>query len=594
MAANDLGIATHVELIVRAASVEDRHHGLALPLAAEDIDALVGDELLLRALRDGLAALTPMEHAAQPGEHPLLGLIAARGREAVVGVAREAAREVATHIAVRHLLGAVEEHLRAIVELRDAVHRQQQGERLLESRGVASLAQEAVGVVVFDEGEHARRIGVEIVVAEDVVDAVEALPPVVGLLVAGQREAVEEGEVHDRLEIAILRAEARVLLPGRGIGRLRHPGLAHAIEVGILRVDGLHPGRHGLAVGVGIGVHADAVDGGRLDPPDTVLDEVAHDVGVALVEVGHGGDKPSVGSLLAVDVGGVGVEDGRELIAGLEAIAGMVEPVAGRAVLLPGMVTAAMVEDHVHDDLQSALVAGADQGAIVGIGAKARIDAVVVGRGIAVVGTRLLLERGGIVFEDGREPQSRDAQVGEVVEVAGDARKVASVAQRGLRAVAEAVAHALDDIIARVAIGKAVGHEEIEHVSLRKALVVLGSLGAGVEHVALRQLAAVELKLEAHLARLSALEIHIDEQIVGRVEAHEGVDTRMGVVGRDLGVAYALAIDHELERGVFHPHIPVGGVDAGDLHLRADGEEREEEKEEGDGSFHKFLRDKNK
>ena len=68
----------------------------------------------------------------------------------------------------------------------------------------------------------------------------------------------------------------------------------------------------------------------------------------------------------------------------------------------------------------------------------------------------------------------------------------------------------------------------------------------------------------------------------------------MGVVGRDLGVAYALAIDHQLERGVFHPHIPVGGVDTGDLHLRADGEEREEEKEEGDGSFHKFLRDKNK
>ena len=383
MAANDLGIATHVELIVRAAPVEDRHHSLALPLTAEDIDALVGDELLLRALRDGLAALTPMEHAAQPGEHPLLGIIAARGREAVVGVAREAAREVATHIAVRHLLGAVEEHLRAIVELRDAVHRQQQGERLLEGRGVASLAQEAVGIVVFDEGEHARRIGVEIVVAEDVVDAVEALPPVVGLLVASQREAVEEGEVHDRLEITVLRAEARVFLPGRGIGRLRHPGLAHTIEVGILRVDGLHPGRHGLAVGIGIGVHADAVDGGRLDPPDTVLDEVAHDVGVALVEVGHGGDKPSVGSLLAVDVGGVGVEDGRELIAGLEAIAGMVEPVAGRAVLLPGMVTAAMVEDHVHDDLQSALVAVADQGAIVGIGAKARIPKEFIG---AVIG----------------------------------------------------------------------------------------------------------------------------------------------------------------------------------------------------------------
>ena len=90
--------------------------------------------------------------------------------------------------------------------------------------------------------------------------------------------------------------------------------------------------------------------------------------------------------------------------------------------------------------------------------------------------------------------------------------------------------------------------------------MVLGSLGAGVEHVALRQLAAVELKLKAHLARLSALEIHIDEQIVGRVEAHEGVDTRMGVVGRDLGVAYALAIDHELERGIIPTYQSVGSM----------------------------------
>ena len=78
------------------------------------------------------------------------------------------------------------------------------------------------------------------------------------------------------------------------------PAFANDVEPRILACHGAVPTRHSLHVGIRIGVHADAVDSGILNPPDGVLDKICHQVGVALIEVGHTRHKPSVDGVLEV------------------------------------------------------------------------------------------------------------------------------------------------------------------------------------------------------------------------------------------------------------------------------------------------------
>ena len=145
-----------------------------------------------------------MEQTGGPAEHVVLGLGASFCCEGAAGVAGEAAGEIFAHVTVGHLLCAVHQHLGAIIELRNALHGEQQGESLLQRERVLCLAEEAVGIMVLDERHDMARVLIEVVVAERIVDAVEAVPPCVGLLVFGLVYAVEEGEVHNGFEVRVL------------------------------------------------------------------------------------------------------------------------------------------------------------------------------------------------------------------------------------------------------------------------------------------------------------------------------------------------------------------------------------------------------
>ena len=174
--------------------------------------------------------------------------------------------------------------------------------------------------MVFDECHHTGGVGVEVVVAERVVQAVHATPPVIGLLMLGRVEFLLEREVHDGLQVAVLVRQLGVFLPGSGIGGVGHPRLADGVEVGIFLVQLLHPLCHRLTVGIGIGVHTDAVDAYGLYPPDAVLDEVAHQVRILLVQVGHGRYEPSLYCLALIDFRGVRVEHRCQFVAGLQEV----------------------------------------------------------------------------------------------------------------------------------------------------------------------------------------------------------------------------------------------------------------------------------
>ena len=290
--------------------------------------------------------------------------------------------------------------------------------------------------------------------------------------------------------------QLRVLLPGCGVGRLRHPRLTHGVEVGILVVQLLHPLGHGVSIGIGIGIHADAVNAYSLYPPDAVLDKVAHQVRIALVQVGHSGNKPALSGLLEVYLRGVGIHDRGQLVGSLQEAGalglrrttglyepvGQVQPVLRRHVAGPGMLEARVVEDHVHNHLQPFLVGLVTQTAVVGIGTEARVHLVVVRRGIAVIGRVAVLRVGRVVIQYGCQPQGRDTQLLEVVQVFADAVQVAAMAQRGLCAVFLIGAHTLHLRIVPGTLCKAIGHEHVEHVTVVEPYALVAA------HLALLQL----------------------------------------------------------------------------------------------------------
>ena len=62
--------------------------------------------------------------------------------------------------------------------------------------------------------------------------------------------------------------------------------------------------------------------------------------------------------------------------------------------------------------------------------------------------------------------------------------EVTAVAQARLGAVAALVTHTLDDIVLRVAVSETVRHEQVEHVGVGEAFVILAAHGAVFKRVA--------------------------------------------------------------------------------------------------------------
>ena len=228
------------------------------------------------------------------------------------------------------------------------------------------------------------------------------------------------------------------------------------------------------------------------------------------------------------------------------------------------MVETAMIENHVHHHLQSLSMSLIHETLILVIGAEARVHAVIVCSGVAMV-RRVGAIAGAVVLQNGRKPQRRHAKVCEVVEVLAYSLKVAAMTQTRSRAVTGLVAHCLEGVVLGIAVGEAVGHEHVKHILIGESHALVARHSAVFQFVPhLLSLLAL-LEAERHLARLRALKVEIEEEIVGRVETCDRVDAHSGIVDLHVRVTHVLAVNHQLERRVLHAYIPVGGFDA--VHL---------------------------
>ena len=204
MRTDNLCITCHIQLIGFLLAIDDGHDCFTLILACDDIHTLIRTELSLLAFGNHLVTLAPMQQVAEPLEHPVLILCSSCFGEGIMLVASPSTWEVFTHVAVGYTLGAIHQHFCTIIELRCTVNGKQERQSLLQCHGILALAEESVSIVIFNECHHALWVRIEIIVAEHIIETVHSVPPVIGFLVLGTVDTVEEGKIHHCFQIAVL------------------------------------------------------------------------------------------------------------------------------------------------------------------------------------------------------------------------------------------------------------------------------------------------------------------------------------------------------------------------------------------------------
>ncbi len=564
--------------------VEDDHHRVVGVVAEVDVGIVLRDVVGEAAVVNHVGVLAPRRQGGHEVMRPVLA-----GRAALLGehaprVAGPAAghvgplRAVALHVQHRlHQLGGV-------VDLRDAARRHEERVRQLEGVLVLVHDGEKPGeVVVVEEGDKLVGRGVDVVLGERPVEVVDA-PAVGGEGVLHRKAEREVGDAR-QVRVVVVGVGLEVVLPVGLVGHGGHPALAHDVEVGVLLQHGRRPARHVVLVGVEVRVHPDAVDAGRLDPPERVLNQVGGEQLVVLVEIGHGGDEPGVRQLLAVVLGGIRVDDGGTLVVGGAVFVEVVDPVAGRRVVHPPVPVADVVVDHVHDHLQVPLVGAFYEPAERVVAPEARVHPIHVGGRVAVVGA---IFRGHVVLEDGRDPEGRHAQVVDVVEVLADAGEVPAVARVGVGAV-DPLQKAGDRVVFGGAVCEPVRHEEVDHVLTGEALGVrAGAAGPELKVAGERSLVVAEAEGD-RAGRGRVADAEANEKVVGVLDLRHPVQRHAGASPNlHSRRGEVLAVDHQLDGRPLHVDPPEGRVDAVDLGrlCQNEGGAGEQEQDGGEEASH--------
>ena len=169
---------------------------------------------------------------------------------------------------------------------------------------------------------------------------------------------------------------------------------------------------------------------------------------------------------------------------------------------------------------------------------------------------------GRVVLQHRSKPQGRHAKFVEVVKVLADALQVAAMPEIRVRAVALVAVHRYQLVVLHRARGKAVRHQLIEHIGAGKTDALLAALLALLQLI----LDPLPVYLQHHFPRPGIGHVQIDQQIVGAVESHQRVNPHSRIVRREICITHIFSVDHQLQRRILHPHIPVRRLNA--LHLR--------------------------
>ena len=238
-----------------------------------------------------------------------------------------------------------------------------------------------------------------------------------------------------------------------------HPGFAKQDHARVVGAHHLVEAGHEVLVGVGVRVYAQRVNAGLLNPPQGVLNQVVGSVFVLQIPVRHGVVEPAAFKKVLVPLGGVRVKQRGFAVVGARVLLFGVEPRGIRLRLVEVVPVSGVVVHHVHHVLHAALVQGVRQAQEVCVGPKARIHQVVVRDGVPVVGGAHL-----VVGQPGVDPNGRNAQGLNVIQMLFNAHQIAAVAVVRLLAVQAHFQLSVHAVVLGVAVGKPVRRDQVHLV----------------------------------------------------------------------------------------------------------------------------------
>ena len=146
------------------------------------------------------------------------------------------------------------------------------------------------------------------------------------------------------------------------------------------------------------------------------------------------------------------------------------------------MFETAMVENHIHHNLQTFLVSLIYQLLIIGIGSETWVYTIIIGGSITMI-TAILAVTWTVVLQNRGKPQSGYTQLVEIIKMLTDSLQVATMSQTRLCTVAGLVSHGLKGIVLQIAIGKTVWHQHIEYVLIRETDALVASHLTVLQHI---------------------------------------------------------------------------------------------------------------
>ena len=188
--------------------------------------------------------------------------------------------------------------------------------------------------------------------------------------------------------------------------------------------------------------------------------QVLGDQRILLRKVGQNVGEPAVKRAAVILFDGVRISDGRIVVISIDvARRRAVQPSGCRLRARPRMLGSHVVRHHVQQDLDSLLV-GRSYELL-----KFRNRSEVIFNRIKIGGPVSVISLGGVVVvEDGVKPQRRNAEVFQVRQVILNALEVTAVICLWRITIVGAWRRSVRHIVRRVAVGKAVGHDEVDDV----------------------------------------------------------------------------------------------------------------------------------
>ena len=313
-------------------------------------------------------------------------------------------------------------------------------------------------VVVVRKGHESIRILVQVISGQGLVELAHAFVPA-RRLGDGFLQGKVGLKIGDGIQTVVRRPK------GKAAGKIGlalvvvHPGFAKQDHARVVGAHHLVEAGHEVLVGVGVRVYAQRVNAGLLNPPQGVLNQVVGSVFVLQIPVRHGVVEPAAFKKVLISLGGVGVKKCGFAVVGARVLLFGVEPGGIRLRLVEVVLVSGVVVHHVHHVLHAAFVQGVGQSQEVCVGPKARIHQVVVRDGVPVVGGAHL-----VVGQPGVDPNGRNAQGLNVVQMLFNARQIATVAVVRLLAVQTHLQLSVHAVVLGVAVGKPVRRDQVHLV----------------------------------------------------------------------------------------------------------------------------------